>query len=257
MADIFDGSEDKVNQTSGDNTEVNYLDVAKEKFKQESGELDIEGLARGKYESDSHINNLESENNQLREDLDSRTNMQQFLDKLEELRPRTSSGNNQTHESESQESVDETSGLSADDVEKLINSRLTATQEGLTRESNINKSISAMKNAWGNNYRDTIDSKAHELGVGKDFLNNLAASHPTAFIKLVGADVTKEPLKPSSVFEAPRSTHNVNMTNIDGTKRNYAYYSKMRKDNPQKYHSVENTREMHRLAGSMGDDFYN
>lgn len=42
------------------NEQVNYLEEAKKKFSN-NGELDLEGLARGKYESDKHIARLEAE----------------------------------------------------------------------------------------------------------------------------------------------------------------------------------------------------
>ncbi len=259
MADIFDGSEDKGNQTGDDKSSVNYLDVAKDKFKTESGDLDVEGLARGKYESDSHINNLETELHQLRGDLKSQTNMEQnmlsFLDKVGV--DNASSGDNQSHESQSQESVKIGGGITREEVVELLLNDRNETQESFKRDKNKDLAISAMRSNWGNNYRKTLEGKAVELGVDSKFLNNLAAEQPTAFIKLVGADVKRE-ASDSHRTEAPHSTTNIGKTNLDGTRHGYAYYQQMRKSNPTQYHSVAVQKEMHRLQGeamSRGEDF--
>ncbi len=210
---------------------------------------DTEALARGKLESDTFITRLTEEMGELRQDLKTRLTMEEFMTKLNE--PATQSPNSPDDTMSGEGELPE-KGFTIEDVEKLLDRRITEKEQSDLRESNLNKVMSNLESTWGPTYRKELTNKAKELGFDQDWLTNLAQENPTAFLKIVDANKPVE----NRLFSQPQTAVNSGASNIDTNKRARSFYVKMRQSDPEKYHSLANKSEMHRQAHELGEAFF-
>jgi hypothetical protein len=205
---------------------------------------DPEALARSKAEADAFITRLQRENAGLRDDLQARVKMEEFLDRVSKSAPPASP--EPTDDSPEPESTAKTG-----DLNKLIEDTLTAREKQAARRSNLDEVKKTLREQFGPNYASKFREIARELGVGEKFLEDTAASSPKAFYKLTGVAEKRQ----VEQFEAPpKSTFIPQAQGTTG--KNYAAYERLRKEKPSEYWSPRVQNEMYREAERQGDAFY-
>lgn len=253
---LFNGQSDNPEDNQG-NDQVNYVEEMTKKFRKEDGTLDVEALARGKWESDQHIARIETENHGFRQELNTRLSLEDFMKKMDErnLSNRTIPNNDGEPQHRQQNESITKENLTAEEVQKLIQQTLTQEQKKTNTERNVAYVRQELTKAWGKDFHVKLKQKAQEIGADEKFLASMAESQPRAFLTLVGV----------SSQEAPRSQPNVSPPNTQvnstaglksPTVRNSAYWKKYRKENPEKYFSVEATRQRFEDAKTLGEDFF-
>lgn len=246
--DIFDNG--KTN--SGDNSEINFIEEVTKKFNKE-GNLDIEALAKGKVMSDRHIQNLESELAAVRRDLETRQSVEEAITKLRSSTPPMSNHNNQKDENENEVNKD---SVSKDDIAELIRSAIIQEKTQSTQSQNVSYVVGELRKSYGDSFPTKVKEVTAELGVGEEFMKDLAAKQPKAFLKLVSDTSTNRSMQTNTDdFSPPRNTIGFKPDSSANAKT-YKYYSEMRKKNPSLYHSVTIQNEMFNQARRLGDDFY-
>ena len=220
---------------------------------------DNEDLARGKVESDKHISNLEKEMSGLREDLNSRLNMQSFLDRLENTggvtEPGATPASTEGNAEDRGTATADAANLSMKDVEALVSQKLKETTVESQRNANTQSVISKLETTFGSTYGDKVLEATNELGVGKEFMMDLAASNPGAFLKLVGADKTPTAPADPSTYTIPRTQVTTSNIPTSGVKRD-SYYRDLRKNDAKRFWSPKVQSEMHREAIKQGESFF-
>lgn len=195
-----------------------------------------EDLARGKIESDAFIEQLKDELKGLKEDLKNRSASEDQLDLLrkEIIALKT---NTQQPAPPAQREANQPPALTEDTIKQLVAKTITQAETQRTASANILEANQKVIDKFGSmeKAQEVVQARASELGISMDYLKNLAAQSPTAFLKLV-AD---QPVAPSggnlptngsvnpSAFQA-----NAGGMVREGTK---AWYDKMRTDNPKQY----------------------
>lgn len=207
---------------------------------------DTEALARGKAESDAFIAQLTKENAELRERNQTLPSLQSLIDKIsaERTTPDRTNEDNQDREPDSRTEKQpvEVEAL----VEKVIEKRANEARE----IANQARTVEVLQANFGPGYAAIVAAKAKELGVGVAFLEDLAKTQPKALFTLVGATETPRPAtNPAQPARGLPST-------ARGEKKNFAYYEKIRKSNPNLYNSLPVHNEMLRQLAEQGDDFY-
>jgi hypothetical protein len=216
---------------------------------------DPEALARGKAEADRHIANLEEELSGMREDLNSRLNMQNFLDRLERSGVTNPASQQAAGDVPTEDRDTETAGLSMKDIEALVSQKLNETTVEAQRSQNTELVLRKLKENLGPTYGDRVKEVMTEMEVGEEFMKDLAASKPTAFLKLVGADkAPAAPQNPAS-YTAPRTQVSTVAVPASGTKTQ-TYYDKLKSTDPKRYWSREVQAEIHREAQRQGERFF-
>lgn len=229
------------------------VDPSKNYFEELVGEgkkfKDPASLALGKVQSDRHIAKLESELKALRTDLNSRTALEELVTKISSVKPSDSgtpvggdSGSNQNASTQ----------LTPEDLAKLVDERVSQLSAREQAKVNLNTVKSALKEAWGAEFPAKLREKAAELGVGESFLNDLAASQPKAFLKLVEAEKpanpvgkdTGAPLFGRQVDSSRQSSAPVS----DAGFRGKSYYNKLRAESPSKFWDPKVQLEMNEMA---------
>lgn len=245
MSDLF--KQVTIPETPADDGKQHLADLVGEdkKFKT------TEELAKGKAESDAYILQVQKENEELRAELQKRATLEEFMTKMKEE-------NVSTPETPSTEIVQPTTSeaISPEDLEKLLNQKLTERETENLGTQNLATSIRKAQEVWGDQAQVEINRKAKELGVSVSDLEQYAKTKPDVFFKLTGLDSSSEGTHlPQTSSFSQASVDTVKMPS--GTqKKNYAYYENMRKADSQKYFSPEVQNEMFKLAQENEEAFY-
>lgn len=219
----------------------------------------VDDLAKAIYHANQHINNLEQENNELREDRKLQASLQETLAEIKRQQA-DSIAREQPRQPEPSGSPnvgdDKPSQFSPEDIEKIVNQRLNDFQNQSKQEQNVQYVVSELEKNWGNDYGTKLRQVAKELGRSEDDLQMLAQNDPVLFLAAVGGNRPAQRQDDPSAGLPPRS--GLQSTNLQSTsKRNNAFYEKMRKEDPDKFHSKEVQRQRWADAKAMGGDFWN
>ncbi len=189
-----------------------------------------EDLARGKAESDLYIARLEEEQRGLREDLAKKVGSEETLEQLRaemsKLQPADKPKDNTSPE------------LTAANIAELVKESVTALEESRTANQNVVTANDALVRHYGSEEkaRAGFEAKAIEVGMTVESLKNLAATSPTAFVKLMGleagAPAKDDPLGTNKSDVNPVAVDLHNPVAVEGTK---AYFDAMRKSDKNKY----------------------
>jgi hypothetical protein len=201
---------------------------------------DPEALAKAAVFKDQHISRLEAENQAAREELKTRTTLEEFLDQMKtarEEKPITQETN-----------PDEKPALDETKIESLLEAKLAELERRTKSKSNLDSVMETLSQKWGSTWRTELKRRTDELGVGQDFVTGLASEKPKAFFKLLDVDALPE-------REKTLSSRLTSMPSTSSTK-NQKYYRKMMVENPKTYWKAETQQEMFDQLKAMGDDFY-
>lgn len=190
---------------------------------------DNEALAQAKQESDTFIERLKQENQELREKLTEVNNSEQNLD---ELRREINTLKEQLANKSSEPSHDTNGALTAEDVEKIVSSSMTRAEESRTRQQNLTSANDAMVRHHGtaDKAREAMEDKANELGMTVKELTAIAARSPSAFAKMVLPAVKET--RQSTVTKSDVNTSSDNFAQTYGGPKNgtKAYFDNKRKE---------------------------
>lgn len=204
-------------------------------------------LARAKLESDAFIERLKRENAEMRSKVETELSMKQFLDNLDaklKAKPADDTTQRTTPDEPNAEQINK--GISEEDILKLLDNREKTKQQ----QENLNKAIELSKKSFGANYSLVLEQKAQELGISKNFLEDIAKSNVSAFARIVGA----EP-KNDSTQLFPTSSVTTQTAPPVNTGKKYSDFEKMRKENYKEWISPRVQNEIHDLAVKHGEAF--
>ena len=217
---------------------------------------DVADLAKGKANSDAFITRLQQETEGLRKELNTRIKLEEFMDRMNS---QNSSGANQATQTAGQGNQTDgtaSSATSTPDIERLIEERLAQKAAELIEKQNLEASRNKLQEVFGKDYQADLERRTNELGLSKEFVGNLAKTQPKALFALLGLDVQQQSRRNDDIF-APKSSMNTSgLGQSQTSEKNWAYFEKMRKQNPASYWSPQVQNEIHRNAERLGERFY-
>jgi len=212
-----------------------------------------ESLAKAYSNADNFIDQLKTENKELRDELDKRLNAEDVLseikrERVETLRATEISGENTTPK------------LDEEALSKLISSTLDQKENEKEAIVNIEKVDTRMKEIFGEEKaKEILYSKAKELNLSVDFLASVAAKSPEAFFNTLGVSQKRETTIPAPTLSTT-NTEAVKVMNAgsmiaEGT---WDSFEELRKENPRKYFTPEIQNQIFKMRKEKGQDgFYN
>lgn len=229
MSDIFEVVNDDDHVTIPEDVDY-YTELVGEgkKFKTERD------LARGKAEADTYIELLKKKNDELLKELNTRTSLDAFLDKMKtkEEPPVTETTTPQGGDNRA---------LDDSEIEQRILKALEQREAAKAQETNIEKVTRVMNEQFGDQANLVINKRSKELGMPAADLKAMAARSPSAFFTLVGVSETSAPgLAPA----IPRSGFNNQGSSTPAGIRNKAFFEKLKVQDPKKYFDPKTTTEM-------------
>lgn len=238
-------SDDNQNIFGGSPNEIDTAqNTDNDPFKQLVGEgkkfSTPEALAKGKLEADAYIEQLKSEQAQLRAELEKRPSKEELLDIVKAAQ--NESGNTKP-------------GLDEEAVKSMINAQVQEMTAAEKREANSQKVISTMVEKFGDKAAEVTAAKARELNVSVDYLKNMAETSPALFLQTMGVTASQQ----------GRDTSNQNLGGSVNTEQlqqgsapkadSWSYYENMRKENPSEYFSPKVQNEIFEKRKRLGEAF--
>lgn len=241
MSDLFKALTTNQETTIDPNTSVYETLVGEgKKFK------DPETLARSKLESDSFIEQLKREAQELREELSRRQSAEEIKTQiLEGLKP-------QAPGQQPPVTPPANGDSEKPDIEKLIKETLAKTEAERKAQSNRQIVAEKLSQKFGQDASIELNKIAKDLSVSLEYLERLAVESPTVFFRTIGFDQTGQ--APTQNAPAPRST-SATPAPQSGV-RNKAYYDRLKAQDPKAYFSPKVQNQMYKDAMELRDAFY-
>jgi hypothetical protein len=151
---------------------------------------DAQALAKAVAHKDAFIEQLKAETAGMRQDLQTRLKMEDFLAKL--APPPAPTSDNQAAQRPAEQTA------TKEELLKLLEEREAAA----ARQRNLTEAKETLQKTFGPNYASKVREVAANLNTSEAFFNDLAATNPAALYKLLGVGEQR----PQS-FEAPRLTY--------------------------------------------------
>ncbi len=206
----------------------------------------LEDALRSVPHAQSHIQELESTLESLREELNKRITLEDAVSEL-----RTGTKRIEPPAGDSNHSVE---APKEDDVAKIVEQIVSGREMKLVKEANQKKVVDTLRGAFGDKTKEVYDAKMASLGMSHEDFTILSTNSPQAALALF----------PEAA--APRSTSG---NTSDGSARTesfsqsgvvktgtYKWYNKLRREDPRHYFSREVQVEMARKAVELGSAFY-
>lgn len=210
---------------------------------------DPEALAKSVFNSNMHIKTLEEEMRELK-DRQVRDDYSKTL--LEELRKQTpASGEPAKTEAITGGAPANTTQSEPEDIKKLVEEAIANREHTRTRDQNIAEADKVMRERFGDQAQAELSKRASELGVEVKYLADIAATSPTAFLRMLGEAPAPQ------TNSVPKSTVNTtSMAQNHSGKRDWAYYKDLRKTDPKRYRSTTIQTQMEKDYSEQGSAFW-
>lgn len=137
------------------------------------------------------------------------------------------------------------------EIEKLLEQKLSAREQQRKEEQNYRLVESKLTEHYGPNYQSVLKQQVDQLGLDKDFVNDLARKHPSVLFRTLGLEGQKR----EDSFSAPIPSSQRRDPFAATEKRTNAWYQKLRKSDPVTYRSPKIQDQMLKDALALGDEF--
>ena len=208
-----------------------------------------EELAKGYQNADQFLNQMKTENEQLRGELDKRLNAEDMVDRIkrehEELQASMKAQENTTPQ------LDEKA------LSDLISQTLDQKNTQKVAQDNIQAVDSKMKELFGTDKASEIlQTKSKELNLSVEYLAEVAAKSPDGFYSLlgIGRDKTITP----SITASTTNTEAVAKVNSIGAVEadTWNSFESLRRSDPKKYYTPTVQNKLFKARQDKGQAFY-
>jgi hypothetical protein len=227
------------------------------KFYDDDPAVAAEKVARGKYEADLYVKQLESRLDEMRADFlqmkqenESRANLEDLLDQI-------SSPRNKTSETPiTQRSLDRDQEVSKptidpNQIENLVSNAVRKIETTKKQEENWNVVKNKLVERYGENWDVHITKQVSDLGLSNEDATVLAKKSPNAFLKTFGLDQPQS----QQTFTTPPRSQGTPFAPTTTPTRNWNYYENLRKEKPELYFDPKTQIQLHKDAIALGDNF--
>lgn len=210
---------------------------------------DPQVLAKGYVSSQQYITELENKNKELESKVGEQDYAKNLLTQLQEQREPSAPVAPQQESNTGQENT--TPSFSEDELKSLVEATLNEKSQEEKALANLRLVDSQLDELYGEKAESVVEAKAKELGLDKKRMEQLAAEAPQAFMRLVGKG--DNPVQSAT----PTSTVNTTAESFNrSAKRDWGYYSKLKKEDPKWYRSARIQQQMFEDRVAQGTDFY-
>lgn len=228
------------------------LDPEKDYYEELVGEgrkyKDNKALAFSNVHKDAFIEQLKTELEETRNEVQTRLNLEQFLTDLKTVVPKPGSNDSQDHF----ERNDDKTVMSDEELAALVRKQVMAMKGQETAASNLSNFSTMVQSAYGPNAAAKLRSQALELGMTVDEVKALAARNPKAATKLLGIGEQR----PVDTFDTPPRSQSMSLPQ-GGNKRGASYFESIRKSKPDEYFTPKIQNERFEMIKQMGLEAFN
>lgn len=212
-----------------------------------------QAIAKSKVESDAFIkikntqtDEMRAEAQRLRQENTAKASLQEYIDQMRTL-GNTNSSSAQTPANESQVPL-----YDPKTVKDTIYQTYSEIRQKEQEDANFATVVGKLKERFGDRFQPHLKEKAMELGLNDLAVESMARTMPQVLIRSLGLDQAQP-----QYVNAPRSSMRLDQFQPKGgLKRDYAYYEKMRKDQPELFNSTKITVQRHKDVLDMGEQAF-
>lgn len=221
------GKEDLNNLPAGDHTPAGGEDTQDTR----SPEYQIQVMQKRLNDKDEFISTLKEENQKTREMYASLEERLNNLDKISEVLDR----------GQEQDVNSQVTSLDEDELVGKVIDNLNKKQTEQKMESNYNSVVDRLSNEFGEQHIESkVQEAAQQNGLSVKDMVETARKSPQAFYKLMG-------LEQRTNIQTPSPTRSTITAPIDTNEKDFAYYSRLMRENPREYFKPETQREFRKL----------
>lgn len=207
----------------------------------------VEELAKAYLNVDEFVETLKGENATLRDEVKKGATLDDVLKRLKDA-PSGGGDDNATKPNQS--------GLSAQDVAKIVRDQLTGLETQRTKQSNLIKADAAMKKLFGEKAKEVFEKEAATPEM-RDAMMALASVSPDKFVALFGAGQAAA----TSQVDGSTSVNTAALNIQSGAGRENdpsckEFYDALRRKEPAKYYSSTVQLQMNRAAVADRNKFF-
>ncbi len=212
---------------------------------------DAESLAKGKYEADVHVSNLERQIVELREDIDQGAKLTELM---ELVREQNKPAPKDPDKSPVVPSGTSSGQMTEEELKALITTHVSERDKQSLEARNLVEADKALSTKFGDGAGRVLNDRAVGLGMTVDELKAVASKNPKAFFRLVGMDGGNQVTDTGTLLGGTQRSEGVQIKGADT--RDAAYYNDLRKKNKAAYYMPKVQMQMMKDAESMGEAFY-
>jgi hypothetical protein len=214
---------------------------------------DYESLAKGKAYADAMIEHMKAEQAAMRNDYQSLNSKYNAREKLEDLVEKFSTQQHSSNDEPPVKDVNNNPQFDLNQIKELVRSEALQQTAQQKAEMNFNEVKSKLTERFGNNYPNVIKSQLEEIDMSNEEFNDMARRNPKLLYRTLKID---EPRQSENFQAPPQSQRRSDSFSPQVTKRNWAYYEKMRSENVNLYYDPKTQVQMHKDAQELKDAFY-
>lgn len=211
-------------------------------------------LAKGKAQSDLYIEDMKRKQDELRsdylklrEDATSRAKLEDLLNQLEAKQQLNN------REQPNAKEVQDKPVIDPKAIEDLFDKRFSEMENSRKFKENNKVVGDKLKEAYGENYQSTLLKQLETLDLTPEEFNDLAKRKPNLLLKTLGLDGTKQ----TENFQSPLRTsqRSEQFAPQGAQKRTWAYYQKLKAENPKLYYDPKTNVQMFNDHQALGNAF--
>ncbi len=212
---------------------------------------DAESLAKGKYEADVHVSNLERQIVELREDIDQGVKLTELMELVREQNKPAPKDPDKSPVVPS----DTSSGqMTEEELKALIATHVSERDKQSLEARNLAEADAALSKKFGDGAGRVLNDRAATLGMTVDELEAVASKNPKAFSRLIGMDGSNQTTETGTLLGGAQRSEGGEIKGANT--RDAAFYSEMRKKNKAAYYMPKIQAQLMKDAESMGEAFY-
>ena len=212
---------------------------------------DPEVIARGKLESDKFIEDLKRQNEELRAQMKREEELAELVATIKaQHKAPEGGGEPNPPQDESQHTA---RSQNPEEIEALVERMFSEKEQKTTRQKNIEAVDAELTKKYGNNANAVVARAARELDMTVEEAQELAATKPRAFFRLMGLDQDNRP-NPGMVGNALNSAAGMrSKSNV----RDNEYYKNLKKEiGTSKFYSPKIQRQLADDRQALGSAFW-
>ena len=212
---------------------------------------DAESLAKGKYEADVHVSNLERQIVELREDIDQGAKLTELMELVREQNKPAPKDPDKSPVVPS----DTSSGqMTEEELKALIATHVSERDKQSLEARNLAEAETALTKKFGEGAGRVLNDRAATLGMTVDELRVVAGKNPKAFSRLIGMDSDNQNTDTGTLLGGAQRSEGGEIKGANT--QNSAFYNELRKKNKAAYYMPKIQMQMMKDAESMGEAFY-
>lgn len=230
----------------------NQSSDVREEFRNKWKDKSKEEILEAKVESDIYIKTQNARFDEIRKDyleLKEQSTAKAQLQELIERQEKLLKGNPDT-DTNTQGDVNQPS-LKAEDIDTLLEQKLSAREKSTKQAENFNFVKAKLREQFGDNSNDILKQRMETLGLDQAFVDELAKTHPSVFLKTFGMDEVRQ----NGFNPPPRSSQRTDKFAPTTPKRDWNYYQELKKTNPRLYLDPKIAVQMDKDYLALGEAF--